>query len=151
MLSALQYAVDKGVVVAVASGNNGPNGPNMYPAAYAGAGTPNGVLAVGATSSTDAIASFSAQHDWVRVSAPGVAIVSTLPAATYVPVSGTSMAAPQVAGLAALLLAKCGGISPVEVQAVIETTALDLGSPGRDNAYGAGRIRPDVALAAPCP
>jgi serine protease len=58
---------------------------------------------------------------------------------------GTSMAAPHVAGLAALLMSQ-GITSPAAVEAIITKTALDLGTAGRDNDYGAGLIQPRAAL-----
>ncbi len=53
---------------------------------------------------------------------------------------GTSVACPHNAGLIALMLSKNPTLLPWEIDSIIETTALDLGSPGKDNDYGAGRI-----------
>jgi subtilisin family serine protease len=55
--------------------------------------------------------------------------------------SGTSMSCPHVAGLLALMLSKNSDLSPAQMDSIAETTALDLGSGGKDNYYGAGRIR----------
>lgn len=63
----------------------------------------------------------------------------------YFFVSGTSQAAPQVSALAALLMRQ-GITDPAAVKAAIENTAEDLGAPGRDDTFGHGLIRPEVAL-----
>jgi serine protease len=61
------------------------------------------------------------------------------------PLEGTSMAAPHVAGVAALLVSQ-GVTDPAAVEALIKATALDLGTPGRDNVFGYGLIQPRAAL-----
>ncbi len=68
-------------------------------------------------------------------------------AGKYLRLSGTSMSAPHVAGLAALLLAHHPEWGPEEVQLAVRLSALDVGPPGHDRLFGAGRIRADVALA----
>ncbi len=82
------------------------------------------------------------------VSAPGQDVLSTLWGGGYGYNSGTSMATPHVAGLAALILSKNYQLTSDQVDQILETTSLDLGPAGKDNDYGAGRIRAPEALAA---
>ena len=109
-----------------AAGNSASSSP-FYPAYYTNA------IAVAATTDLDKLASFSDYGDWVDVSAPGISIYSTVPGG-YQYMSGTSMAAPFVSGLAALLFAE--GLSNDQVRAQIQNTADNIGVAG----IGSGRI-----------
>ncbi len=120
-------------------------------------------VCVGATDNNDNIASFSSRgpSDWESispfndypfnpemgllrpdVSAPGVGIKScnAFNINGYTNMSGTSMATPGVAGVMALLMSKVPGLDPQAIDIALETTSVDLGAPGKDNLYGAGRI-----------
>jgi len=119
-------------------------------------------LTAGATDNTDAIAGFSNtgpvswqgvspffDYPWPPgllkpdVSAPGVSVKSAQNGGGYVngPTwSGTSMAAPHVAGTAALLLDEDPTLNPYELKYLVEETAVDLGTPGPDNTFGWGRV-----------
>ncbi len=140
----------RGVLLVASSGNSGDTkeNPVNYPAAC------DGYMAVGATDFADEIADFSSYGDYVDISAPGVAVFSTLPPAKsrkglfpgYGYMSGTSMAAPHVAALAALLFSQNPDWTPAQVQKRIQTTAVDLGKKGRDDKFGAGRINVKAAL-----
>jgi thermitase len=134
---AINYAWGKGVVVVAAAGNNGNSMP-FYPAYY------TNCIAVAGTDSLDRLAGWSNYGDWVDVAAPGVNIVSTYLSATnggYNVMSGTSMASPHVAGLAALVLSVASdtngnGRLNDEVRACIEANCDDIGISG----IGSGRI-----------
>ncbi len=149
--NAIDYASNEGVLIVAAAGNNN-GGAVIYPAAY------ENVIAVSATNYKDDIASFSSVGPEVDVAAPGENIFSTFPSykftigtkygrARYYDVgSGTSMAAPQVAGLAGLLFAQDNTRDSVTVRNIIQATANDLGTSGQDNYFGHGRINVYNAL-----
>jgi subtilisin family serine protease len=138
--AAIDYAHAHGVLVVAAVGNQDEN-PNkdFYPAACAN------VLGVAATGQGD-MRIGSDLNPYVDVTAPGQDIYSTLRGGTYGYYSGTSMAAPLVAGLAALLYAHYPHYSDQQVAWAILGHALDLGEAGKDNYYGWGRIVADQAL-----
>lgn len=136
---AVNYAWSKGVVVVAAAGNSGNTTP-MYPAYY------TNCIAVAGTDINDARASWSNYGDWVDVAAPGVSIYSMRKDNKYGYGSGTSMASPHVAGLAALVFttvsdANGDGKLNDEVRSRIEATCDDIGvsgiGHGRINAAGA--------------
>ncbi|MCP4291027.1 MAG: S8 family serine peptidase [bacterium] len=86
------------------------------------------------------------------ISAPGTAVNSTTVGGGYSgdTWSGTSMACPHAAGLAALMLEKNPSLSPAGLDSIMELNALDLGTAGKDNSYGAGRIDAfDIVSATP--
>ncbi|MET0418802.1 MAG: S8 family peptidase [Actinoplanes sp.] len=144
--NAVAYARGHGVVVVAAAGNTrGAGSPTSYPAAD------EGVIAVSATDSADKVASYSTRGNYVDVSAPGSDIVSTYRGASYGRMSGTSMAAPHVSALAALLKGYDRTLTPDAVEQAIVTGAVDLGVPGRDADFGAGRIDAAATLAAVSP
>lgn len=117
---AIDYAVGKGIVVVAAMGNDYAYSVTQYPAAC------DGVIAVGASLPNGEKAQFSSEGPHISVSAPGVDIISTIPGPSYAVWSGTSMAAPHVTGVVALLLGKLQA-PPVErptlVRSILERTA----------------------------
>ena len=155
---AVAYAYNKGVTIAAASGNDGSSSVS-YPAAY-----DNYVIAVGATRYDETRASYSNYGSSIDLVAPGGdlnvdqngdgygdgILQQTFSRTTnnwgYYFYQGTSMAAPHVAGVAALVISKGIAISPAQVMAVLESTADDLGASGRDNVYGYGLVNAASAL-----
>ena len=137
---AVAYARQHGVLVVAAAGNHVAAGDPtevLYPAVY-----PE-VMAVGATDGLDQRSDFSNTGPALSVAAPGTGVYSTYRGGTYGTMSGTSMAAPHVAGLAALIWTLHPGYSVTQVQRTIELTARDVNAatlPGRDSELGWGRI-----------
>lgn len=142
---AVNYATDAGMLVVAATGNTA-GAPIAAPAKYPA------VLAVGATDNRDLIASFTSTGPEMDVTAPGVDIYSTwdvfFQPNTYTYQSGTSMACPQVAGLAALLWSIDPSRTNAEIRALIESTAEDKGAPGWDPIFGHGRVNARLAVEA---
>ncbi len=144
---AITRAYNAGIVIVAAAGNSG--GSVIYPAAY------EEVIAVSATDSGNNIASFSSRGPEVDIAAPGVSVYSTYKSTKYATLSGTSMAAPHVAGAAALLIKTPVGLSdtdgdgvwdPSEVKAKLQASATDLGAPGFDTLFGAGLLNAFAAV-----
>lgn len=138
--TAVKYAIDRGAVVLAAAGNERDEGnPVTYPAAHPG------VVGVAASDESDAIASFSNTGGYVDLAAPGVRIDSTVPGG-YARMSGTSMATPYAAAVAAFLAAADPSLGPAQLAQVLTDTAVDLLQPGRDDAAGHGLVDPRAAL-----
>ena len=150
---AVNYALSKDAMLVVAMGNSGhgsdasPRPIKSYPAAVPG------VMAVGATDKSDAIARFSQAGEWNSITAPGVNILSTfptyssgMPGENYGAISGTSMATPAVAGLSALVRSQFPQLTAKQAEEHIEATADDLGPEGYDILFGHGRINVGRAL-----
>ncbi len=136
---AFQYAYQHGVLIVAAAGNAGGNADEVIPV-----NCPY-VLGVGATTSSDTVASFSNRGQAVDVSAPGVNILSTVRSGSYEAWDGTSMATPHVAALAALIWSRYPTWTIERVAAALLDTAQDIGPIGADSAAGCGRI--DAAAA----
>lgn len=135
--SAIQYAWDRGAVIVAAAGNAGSALPS-YPANY-----PN-VIAVGSTNEREEKSAFSNYGRWVDVAAPGENILSTYPGSYYAYLSGTSMAAPHVSGIAALLASQ--GKTNAQIQRAIKTTSDPI--PGTGTYWLYGRVNAAKAVQA---
>lgn len=167
---AINYAVGKGAFVAIAMGNDFANGnPISYPAFYA-AGT-DGAMSVAAVTATSAHAPYSNTGTYCEISAPGGDALSDAnsslvwqvgldftqfdPTSVTQPrfdqyaligMAGTSMATPHVSGVAALIFSQYKNITPAAVEALIKSTAQDLGATGRDDTFGYGLVQARAAL-----
>jgi subtilisin family serine protease len=140
--AAIAYANQKGVMVIAAAGNN--RGDVGSPANDPGA------IAVSSTSQFlwfEYLSWFSNRGPKVEVSAPGGSIWSTVPldpnrtgSTGYGKLSGTSMAAPVIAGAAAVVYARHPNWNVRQVHQAIDTAVVDKGSNGRDSRYGYGRV-----------
>lgn len=150
---AVAYAISRDVVVVAAMGNDNSSAQH-YPAAY-----PD-VIAVAATDRADRRSVWSAGQAsntgaWVDLAAPGTDIVSTYWSHTYRSSSGTSMAAPHVAGAAALILSRNPALTAAEVGNILRTTARPLrddpADPVPNDRYGHGLLQLNAALRAARP
>lgn len=136
MEDAIAYAADNGVMMVAAAGNDG--GGVLFPA------NDSRVMAVAATDPSDELMASSSRGPEVAVAAPGDAVLSTEPGTDYGTRSGTSMAAPHVGGLAALLMST--GADADQAHAAITAGADDVGLD--DAEQGDGRINVADSLAA---
>lgn len=127
-------AVRRDAVVVAAAGNGGEAGKPSFPAAW-----PE-VVAVSAVDADQALYPAANRGTYVDLVAPGVEVLTTAPQGRFLPATGTSMAAAHVSAAVALLLAARPELRPAEVEALLTSTARDLGPPGRDDAFGAGLL-----------
>ena len=132
---AVQYADGAGALLVAAAGNEG-DATIEYPAGY------DEVVSVAATDAAAQRAEFSNANDDVEVAAPGVDVVSSSNASdsSYETLSGTSMATPHVAGIAAVLFGRDPAQTAAQVRARLDASVDDLGAPGRDPDFGFGRV-----------
>src|SRR5690349_1606116 len=144
---AVKAAVDRNVVVVAAAGNDGIE----LNSAEAPANCP-GAISVAALDSQLHPAAWSSFDGTVSIAAPGDAIYSTVSTAAsplkYAAESGTSMASPVVAGVAALILAQHPDWTPAQVAKQLADTATDIGPVGRDPRTGAGAVDAAAAVGA---
>ncbi|MCX5089081.1 type VII secretion-associated serine protease mycosin [Streptomyces sp. NBC_00365] len=141
--AAVQYALKKGAVVVASAGNGGEKGDHIsYPAAYPG------VIAATAVDQNGTHASFSTRRWYATVSAPGVDVVIADPDDRYYEGWGTSAASAFVSGAVALIKAAHPGLSPAQIKKLLEDTARNAPSGGRDDSRGFGFIDPAAAIKA---
>ena len=134
----ISRAYNQGVLVIASAGNDG-NSVKNYPASYPS------VMSVAAVDSRNRKASFSQFNDQVDIAAPGVGVLSTVPGRRYANFDGTSMSSPHVAGVAALVWSHFPNKTARQIRQALESTAQDLGSAGRDDSFGHGLVRADLA------
>lgn len=130
-----------GSLLVAAAGNDG-NTSTEYPAGY------SEVVSVAAVDDSGAHAGFSNVNPDVELAAPGVGVLSTKWGGGYVRFSGTSMATPHVAGVAALALQRHPTLSAGGLRKRLDRAVRDLGAPGRDAQYGFGLVDAAAAAAA---
>jgi serine protease len=144
----INYAWNKGCLVVAAAGNSNSSSQS-YPGAY------GNVYCVASIGSGDVKSGFSNYGSWVDISAPGEGLYSTIPnstTGTYGFKSGTSMATPMVAGLAALMLSNCSTMTQTDVINCISSTAVNIytlsgnATYSTSNQLGAGRIEAYAAM-----
>jgi subtilisin family serine protease len=158
---AIDYATQHGVLLVAAAGNSAEQGnPTVYPAALLG----KSGLVVGASNSVGSRASFSTTGSYVDVLAPGVdvlgALATGIPSGFFMPVAtpgangtygygtGTSYAAPEVAGAAALVWAANPKLDAAGVAATLEATAASRGVWTKELAFGSIDVASAVQRAA---
>jgi subtilisin len=146
LAEACQSAWDAGIVLVAAAGNEGDGDPGTeevsYPAAFPS------VIAIGATTQADGLASFSNTGSYLELSAPGVAVLSTYRKDRYATFSGTSASCPHVAGVAALVISANPYLTNLQVRSLLQDTARDLGPTGWDPGLGYGLVDAAAAVLA---
>lgn len=131
----IQRAIDAGIVVVAAAGNDAKKGnPIIYPASY------DNVISVGAVDDTNNWSVFSNFNVFVTLVAPGERVLTTFPNQSYGNDAGTSFSTPIVSGTVAMMKALEPGLSNREIEGLLTMTAQDLGEPGYDPFYGAGLL-----------
>jgi subtilisin family serine protease len=129
--SAAQYMKNKGGLVFLSAGNDGLD-QNITPT--------TSLIAVSATDSNDAKASWSSYGTFISVAAPGAGIWTTSQGGAYGGWNGTSFASPIAAGVAALMMAAAPSLDSTQIEQALFSSAVDLGTAGRDANFGYGRV-----------
>ena len=137
--NAFASALANGVLSIAAAGNDG-NSTMSYPASY------DSVMSVAAVDSSENKASFSQYNAQVEIAGPGVGVESTITGQGYASWSGTSMATPHVSGVAALVWSNHPACTATEIRNILNATAKDKGSAGRDTSYGYGIVQAKAAV-----
>src|SRR6266571_1372463 len=136
---AAQYFQSKGGVVTIAAGNQ---------TTFVTAADNPYVLTISATDSSDLVCTWSNTGNNIDLAAPGSGIPSTGSGGSYVTAGGTSLSAPIVAGVAALVISVNPSLTGAQVQDILKKSADDLGAPGWDPSYGWGRVNAYKAVLA---
>jgi len=137
VVSAASYMKSKGGLVFVSAGNLNKD---------EGYSPTTSMIAVSATDSADNRSSFSSYGAFVSLSAPGSGIYTTVQGGGYGAVSGTSFASPVAAAVGALVMSANPSLTAAQVENILFTTAVDLGTAGRDIYFGYGRVNAAAAV-----
>lgn len=139
VVSAAQYAKNKGALVVIAASNNAKDEGSTQQTA---------MIPVSATDKNDALTSFSSWGNHVAVAAPGLDIWSTTRGGGYGAWWGTSVSSPITAGVVALMMSANPKLSNADVEKLLYASARDLGTAGRDIYYGHGLVDAEAAVTA---
>ena len=137
--SAASYLKNKGGLLVVAAGNSGAND---------GSPATSAMIPVSATEGNDLLTSWSSYGSYVAIAAPGAGIWTTGSDGSYRSMSGTSFSSPITAGVVALMMSAKPTLGSSQVESLLYSTALDLGTAGRDMYYGYGRVDAAAAVRA---
>lgn len=137
--SAADYMKSKGGLVVTAAGNNNRD-ENISPT--------TSMIPVSATDSNDQRASFSSWGNFVAMSAPGVGIWTTVRGGSYQTWKGTSLSTPVTGAVIALMMERNPSLPASQIEQLLYSTAVDLGTAGRDPVFGYGRVNASAAVAA---
>lgn len=129
--TAADYMRNKGGLVVVSAGNSGTD---------LGIADSRSIITVSAVNSSDNKPSWSNYGNYIDVAAPGTGIWTTNNNGDYSSVSGTSFASPVTAATIALIMGVDGSLTADEAEAVLENSAIDIGSNGWDQEFGHGRV-----------
>lgn len=136
----LAAAYGKDMVLVAAAGNAGPKSPPLYP------GADEDVIAVTATDDSDHLFKLANQGRYIAVAAPGVQVLALAPDDSYDVTTGTSVAAAEVSGIAALMLEHKPSLRPADLRAILMTAAKPLGPKRQNPEFGAGLVNAYRAL-----
>jgi hypothetical protein len=139
---AIAATAARGILMVAAAGNAGAKSPPLYPAA-----NPN-VIAVSGTDAQEKLFAASNRGNHIAIAAPGADIFLPAPGDKYQITSGTSFSAAYISGVAALIMERNPALKPNDVRAILMKTARDIGSPGRDDLFGAGNADAFAAVTA---
>lgn len=137
--AAAQYMKDKNGLVVTAGDNSG---------ALENYTVTSTMISVSSTDTNDMKASSSSYGDYITLAAPGTSIMSTWKDGTYAPVAGTSIASPVAGGVIALMMSANPQLGSADIENLLFSTAVDLGSAGKDIYYGYGRVDAAAAVLA---
>lgn len=137
--TAMANFYNSGMLLIAAAGNGG-NTSLSYPASY------DAVVSVAAVDSSRNLASFSQRNSQVELAGPGVSVNSTWNNGGYNSISGTSMASPHVAGVAALVWSNHPECTAAQIRSALQATAQDRGTAGRDSSFGFGIVQAKTAV-----